>query len=174
MARNFWVDVDYPPKCLPDVVEAYVGAIFVDSGYDYGIVSAFFYQHIAPWFEDMSIYDDFARRHPVTRLAKHMRHDFGCGEWRLLVNEVPVGEEDGAAVMTQSKVVCGFLVHGTVRELGVSTGGRHAKAAAATKALEKFDKMTREQFREQWGCNCELMASEEPTKGPVSEYATAV
>ncbi len=37
-----WVDVRPPPKCLPDVLEAYIGAIFVDSRYDYAVVQAFF------------------------------------------------------------------------------------------------------------------------------------
>jgi endoribonuclease Dicer len=32
---DYWTLVQQPPKCLPDIVEAYVGAIFINSEYDY-------------------------------------------------------------------------------------------------------------------------------------------
>lgn len=53
------------PQCLPDMVEAYIGAIFIDSDFDYNEVQRFFDMHIQPYFEDMSIYDTFANNHPV-------------------------------------------------------------------------------------------------------------
>ncbi|KAH0556704.1 hypothetical protein GP486_005507 [Trichoglossum hirsutum] len=65
---DYWVSVKAPPKALPDVVEAYIGAIFVDSEFDYGEVERFFDTHIKRYFEDMSIYDSFANNHPTVRL----------------------------------------------------------------------------------------------------------
>lgn len=47
------------------MVEAYIGAIFIDSDFDYNEVQRFFDMHIQPYFEDMSIYDTFANNHPV-------------------------------------------------------------------------------------------------------------
>lgn len=46
-------------------MEAYIGAIFVDSEYDYKEVERFFEVHIRWFFEDMSIYDSFANNHPT-------------------------------------------------------------------------------------------------------------
>jgi dsRNA-specific ribonuclease len=54
-------------QCLPDMLEAYLGAIFVDSGFDFTVIEAFFQRHILPFFHDMSIYDTFANRHPTVR-----------------------------------------------------------------------------------------------------------
>ncbi|KAL2153195.1 hypothetical protein VTH82DRAFT_4350 [Thermothelomyces myriococcoides] len=90
-ARDFWVRCTRrPPKCLADVVEAYVGAVFVDSGYDFGEVRRFFADHIRPFFEDMRPYDSFARKHPVTALAAVLQSKMRCREWRLLAKELPV------------------------------------------------------------------------------------
>lgn len=52
------------PQCLPDMLEAYLAAIFVDSDFDFAVVEEFFHAHIKPYFEDMSLYDTFANRHP--------------------------------------------------------------------------------------------------------------
>jgi hypothetical protein len=49
------------------MVEAYLGAIFVDSKFDFQVIEAFFERQIKPFFEDMSIYDTFANKHPTVR-----------------------------------------------------------------------------------------------------------
>lgn len=56
-------------QCLSDMVEAYLGAIFVDSGFDFGVIESFYAQHIKPYFEDMSLYDTFANKHPTVSRA---------------------------------------------------------------------------------------------------------
>lgn len=47
------------------MVEAYLGAIFVDSSFDFEVVEDFFRRFIQPYFEDMAIYDTFANKHPT-------------------------------------------------------------------------------------------------------------
>ncbi len=47
------------------MVEAYLGAIFVDSEFNYSEIERFFNNHIRWFFEDMSVYDTFANNHPV-------------------------------------------------------------------------------------------------------------
>lgn len=49
------------------MVEAYIGAIFVDSGFQFEVVEDFYCRFIRPYFEDMSIYDTFANKHPTVR-----------------------------------------------------------------------------------------------------------
>lgn len=50
------------------MVEAYMGAIFVDSEFDFGVVERFYSEHIKPYFVDMTLYDTFANKHPTVSL----------------------------------------------------------------------------------------------------------
>jgi dsRNA-specific ribonuclease len=54
-------------QCLPDMVEAYLGAIFVDSCFCFETVEQFYQAHIKHYFENMSLYDAFANKHPTVR-----------------------------------------------------------------------------------------------------------
>lgn len=49
------------------MVEAYLGATFVDSRFNYDVIETFFQKYIKPYFHDMSIYDTFANKHPTVR-----------------------------------------------------------------------------------------------------------
>ncbi|KAK4238845.1 hypothetical protein C8A03DRAFT_33100 [Achaetomium macrosporum] len=160
-ARDFWVHCSRPPKCLPDVVEAYVGAVFVDSEYDFGQVRQFFAAHIRPFFEDMRLYDTFANKHPVTFLAAVMQQRLRCGEWRLLVKELPPVGEDGDVMMGMviggtPQVVCAVRVHGRTLAHAVAAGSRYGKMAAAKKALQLLEGMEVDEFRREYGCACAL------------------
>lgn len=52
-------------QCLSDIVESYLGALFVDSQFNYAEVQRFFDVHIKRFFEDMSTYGRYASDHPV-------------------------------------------------------------------------------------------------------------
>ena len=84
--RDYWTNTKQPPKvrillldlciytypkykALSDIVESYIGAIFVDSEYNLAEVERFFDKHIRWFFEDMSIYDTFANNHPTVSLS---------------------------------------------------------------------------------------------------------
>lgn len=49
------------------MVESYLGAVFVDSEFNFEVIEIFFNKHIKPFFHDMSIYDTFANKHPTVR-----------------------------------------------------------------------------------------------------------
>ena len=51
-AAEFWSVVLKNIKELPDIVEAYVGAMFIDADFDYGEVQRFFDTHMKSFFED--------------------------------------------------------------------------------------------------------------------------
>lgn len=53
------------PQALSDIVESYIGALFVDSEFNYGEVERFFNEHIKWFFEDMNVYDTYANNHPT-------------------------------------------------------------------------------------------------------------
>lgn len=168
--RNYWVDCLTPPKCLSDVVESYIGAIFVDSQYDFSVVQKFFDTHVLPYFTDMSAYDAFASNHPVTRISKLLSEKFQCSDWRLLVQEIgaatAVNEGDGKDNGTMSngeaydlvvgtrKVVAAVRVHGQTLAHGMASSGRQAKTIAAKKGLEELEGMEVEVFRSKFACDC--------------------
>jgi endoribonuclease Dicer len=168
--RDFWTALSHPPKCLPDVVEAYLGAVFVDSGFDYaGAVRSFFNAHVRPWFEDMRLYDAFAQNHPVTLLGGVMQTKFCCRDWRVLVREMPPPNNQLAAVAglmdpqgsgtgQGGQVVCAVRVHGQTVAHAVSASSRYGKISAAKKALALLEGMEVDQFRRAYGCACVLEA----------------
>ncbi|KAL8371967.1 hypothetical protein RB595_001670 [Gaeumannomyces hyphopodioides] len=153
-ARNFWVDMEHPPKCLPDVLEAYVGALFVDAGYDYGVVEAFWARHVQPWFADMAAYDTYSAHHPVTYLNSILVHRLGCTHHRLLVREIADTASGEGIVTGATKVVAACLVHGEVHCHAASASGRYAKLAVAKKAIAMFGTMDQAEFRRLTGCDC--------------------
>jgi len=169
-ARNFWVHCSRPPKCLPDVVEAYIGAVFVDSGYDFNTVREFFDAHVKPWFEDMRLYDTFANKHPVTFLSTKMKGTFHCGEWRVLTKDIADGQGLGdntdelESILggKETKVVCGVSIHGRVVAHAVSASGRYGKIAAAKEANKLLEGMSVEEFRKEFGCDCVPAGSTAP------------
>lgn len=156
--RSFWVEVKRAPKCLPDVVEAYVGAMFVDSGYDYATVQDFFDRHVKPWFEDMRLYDAYANNHPINQLQRGVKAKFGCGDCRLLVRETGVptaaGDEEGGWGARLQEVVCGVMVHGQVLANAVAESSRYAKISAAKSAMQVLERMGVDEFRGKFGCEC--------------------
>ncbi|KAK3318445.1 hypothetical protein B0H66DRAFT_557274 [Apodospora peruviana] len=156
-SKDYWVHCAKPPKCLPDVLEAYLGAMFVDSEYDFGTVRAFFDRHILPYFEDIHLYDTFANKHPVTFLANLMQLRFHCSDWRLLVKDLNEGEDGEAALLGRGgapQVVCAIRIHGQTVAHAVAESGRYSKIAAAKKAMNMLEDMDDEEFKGKYGCQC--------------------
>lgn len=168
-ARDYWIEVRQPPKCIADVLEAYIGAMFVDSEYDYTTVQRFFRDQFQPYFSDMRIYDTFANKHPVTFCTQFIYEQFGCHAYGLHSEEMQVTDDDG--IWTGStKVAAGILIHGRVVDGAVRESGRYAKTAAARVVVEKLKKMTKEQFLKEYGCDCK--PGEVVTD--IAEIATAI
>jgi endoribonuclease Dicer len=179
-ARNFWVDCLTPPKCLSDVVESYIGAIFVDSHYDFSVVQTFFDTYVLPFFADMTLYDSFAGNHPVTRISKLIQDRFHCREWRLLVHEMAaatavneddkvgdvLGNEEAYDLVTGArKVVAAVRVHGQTLAHGIASSGRAAKTVAAKKGLGELEGLDVAEFRVRFGCTCRGGGDEGKGKG---------
>jgi endoribonuclease Dicer len=159
-SRDFWAYTKQPPKCLPDLIESYVGAIFVDSEYNYAEVERFFQLHIQPYFEDMSIHDQYANRHPINLLNKLLTISMGCSNWGVYAEQRPdIGDgmppEICAAVVVHDRVVADHR--------GVNR--KEAKAAAAQKACQNLQGMPPPEFRVEYGCDCNLTMDEKAEKG---------
>ncbi|KUJ06389.1 uncharacterized protein LY89DRAFT_603411 [Mollisia scopiformis] len=158
-SRDYWISVRQPPKCLPDIVEACIGAIFVDSEYDYAEVEKFFDRHIQWYFEDMSIYDSYANKHPTTFLTKFLQINMGCTEWTIIPKEVKT--IDGS----KPTVIAVVIVHGKVVADAQAESSRYAKVAAAKKAMNALSGLPLAEFRANFSCDCRSddVGSEEGT-----------
>ncbi|QSZ34569.1 hypothetical protein DSL72_006163 [Monilinia vaccinii-corymbosi] len=147
-APDYWITVRQPPKCLPDMVEAFIGAIFVDSEYNYEEVERFFDMHIRWYFKDMSVYDTYANKHPTTFLTNFLQKNMGCEDWAPVSRELP--GEDGR----KNVVICGVIVHNKVVSTFQADSIRYAKVGAAKKALAQLEGMSVREFREKFVCSC--------------------
>ncbi|KAI0541575.1 hypothetical protein GGR58DRAFT_510891 [Xylaria digitata] len=148
--RNYWVRQRQPPKSLPDIVESYIGAVFVDSEYNYEEVQRFFNIHVVPYFEDMHLYDTYANSHPVTLLSNILGTDFHCRSWRIMSSETD--DEDRGFGAT--KVAAGVIIHGVVREDAYAASSRNAKLKAAEKLLRILKGMSMDEFKKTFNCSC--------------------
>lgn len=145
---DYWTSVRQPPKCLSDVVEAYIGAIFVDSEYNYSEVERFFDDHIRWFFKDMSIYDAFARKHPSTFLSNFLQVNMGCKDWSNVTREIPT--IDGSKPYVMGVVI----VHSQVVADYKAESSRYAKVGAAKKAMEILQGLPLPEFRNRYACDC--------------------
>ncbi|KAI2905621.1 hypothetical protein CBS147321_948 [Aspergillus niger] len=147
-AVDYWTVTKDPPKCLPDMVEAYVGAVFVDSDFNFEVIERFFRDYIKPFFEDMAIYDTFANKHPTTFLHNRLTNEFGCVNYCLKAGEMP--SIDGAP----AGVLAAVIVHDVVIAEGTATSGRYAKVKASEKALAVLDEISSAEFQRKFRCDC--------------------
>ncbi|OGE58522.1 hypothetical protein PENARI_c001G00533 [Penicillium arizonense] len=146
---DYWLSAPDSPKALPDMLEAYLGAIFVDSGFDLTVVEKFFEMHVLPFFGDMSIYDTFANRHPTTYLHSRIAQDFRCTDYCLKSGEIPGVDGEPPNILAI------VMVHGEAIAKAVATSSRYAKIKASSRALETLESMTRSDFRAKYDCDCQ-------------------
>ena len=149
-SRDFWMNVKTPPKCLADILEAYVGAMFIDSDLNFAEVQRFYNEHMRWYFEDMSIYDSFANNHPVNRLFSLLETTLGCSSYRLMSSALLSPDE------YSTTYIAGVVVHETVvaNSEGKEGSSKVAKIKAANRATEKLEGLTRGEFVAWTGCGC--------------------
>ena len=149
-ARDYWtMTVKNPPKCLPDIVESYIGAIFVDSEFNYKEVERFFEEHIKWFFEDMSIYDLFANAHPTTHLSNILAIELGCTNFRVMSDSIPA-----LLPAEKERIVAVVMIHGIVISDSMGASSKYAKIRAAQKANEILEGMSQAEFRRKFRCEC--------------------
>lgn len=148
-SRAFWQETKQPPKCLPDIVEAYIGAIFVDSEYNFSEVERFFDEHIKWYFEDMTLYDTFANKHPVTFLNNFLTLRMGCHKWALHARQLP---DMGDGLPPQ--IFATVMVHNQIVTSKEGTSSRYAKVAVAKMALDMLAGLPLPEFRATYRCDC--------------------
>lgn len=166
---DFWTRLSSglaPPKALADLVESYLGAVLVDSGFNFREIESFFEKHVKWFFEDIEAYDTFANRHPTTHLFRLLREEFRC---RKSAPEVIEGattpattkpdrdeDDDGAGDQSVTGVVVhvAWFVHGRIVAASKGQGVKYAKVRASKSALKILGKLKVDEFRKEWGCDC--------------------
>ena len=161
-SRDYWTTVSDPPKCLPDIIESYVGAIFIDSDFDYNVVQDFFDRNIKWYFEDMSVYDTYANNHPCVQLHNLMQVEYGCQDYRMMVKELPGADR---LELDRKDVVAAVMIHDEIIAHSKGKSGRYAEVRAANNAVEKIEGLAPYEFRARFGCNCAKEAEVEETNG---------
>ena len=159
--KDFWMEIGAgkvkPPKALSDLVESTLGAMLIDSDFDYTVIEQFFEVHVKPFFEDISLYDGFASMQPTSYIHKKLTREYGCSNFKMKSTEP---QEDGVNV----SVMAGILVHGNCVASSYCQSKRYAMVRASKKAIEELDGVPRAIFRERYGCDCkkgaELEAAE--------------
>ncbi|KAF2719135.1 dsRNA-specific nuclease [Polychaeton citri CBS 116435] len=149
--KDYWTTVSDPPKCLPDIVESFVGALFIDSDFDWNQVQHFFDVHIKGFFEDMSIYDGYANDHPCTRLQNLLKTTYRCEAMMIMAKELPAVTE-----AEKEDIIAVVMVHNKVVAYSKGTSGRYAKARAAKDAAETIEGMSVYDFRVKYQCSCKV------------------
>ncbi|KAL8812553.1 MAG: hypothetical protein Q9200_000953 [Gallowayella weberi] len=165
-ARDYWTTTKNPPKCLSDVVEAYLGAVFVDSEFNYSEIERFFNNHVRWFFEDMSIYDTFANNHPVTHLHNLLTLSLGCSNYRIMASTIP-----NAAGTDIDHQVAGVMIHGEVVASATAASSKNAKVKASAKALEELNGLAPFEFRAKYRCGC---TEQDVQRVDIGELGTAV
>ncbi|KAL4796050.1 hypothetical protein BDV19DRAFT_398514 [Aspergillus venezuelensis] len=162
-AVDYWTGTTDPPKCLPDMVEAYLGAMFIDSDFKFQVVEVFYKQHVRPFFEDMSVYDTFANKHPTTFLHNRLTNKYGCTDYCLKAGEIPAVDGE------PPRVLAAVMIHDTVIAEGIASSGRYAKVKASEKALDVLASIEQAEFRAKFECKCR-----EVEKPPEADPGTAI
>ena len=169
IARDFWVHTKHPPKFLADMIESYIGAVFVDSEFNYHEIERFFDEHIKWFFEGVTLYDTFANNHPVTALNHFFERNMGCVKYRLNATQLPDAEEGMAP-----RVIATVMIHSQVICSVEHESARCAKMACASDALDMLRGDSPAQFREKWGCDCKVKGRVEVTAGDEREKVREV
>ncbi|KAF2121559.1 dicer-like protein 1 [Lophiotrema nucula] len=162
-AVDYWTQVSEPPKCLADMVEAFVGAMFVDSEFDFSVVQKFFDLHIKRYFEDMSLYDEFAGKHPTNRLNKLLNLSLGCKNHRMAACETD------SIIAGNKQIVAMLAIHGKVVFDAMGKSARYARIRCSNNALEKLEGLNPYDYRMKYGCDCEWEDKDEQKDGAGSE-----
>ncbi|KAF2803072.1 endoribonuclease dcr-1 [Mytilinidion resinicola] len=165
---DYWTTVSEPPKCLADIIEAFVGALFVDSEFDFNTVQQFFDLHVKSYFEDMSIYDTFANNHPTTKLTKLLQVGLGCQDWRIATRMC-----DSVIPGARPTVVAMVLVHMKVIADGTAVSGRYARIKASNNGLDLLEGLPQFEFRQRFGCDCQEVEEGSKEVGKTEEELQA-
>ncbi|KAG0238750.1 Dicer-like protein 1 [Actinomortierella wolfii] len=105
---DFWLNISMP-KVLGDLVESTIGAVFVDSGFDYEVVSDLFHRLVWPYIKRHVTFEDVAV-HPTKALLELLQ-SYGCTNFSYTTKEAA---HQPAMVMASPVVEISFRMHNQI------------------------------------------------------------
>jgi endoribonuclease Dicer len=156
---DFWRKAKKPvPKALADQVEATLGAMLVDSNFDFAPIETFFFTHVEPFFRDIALYDGFANKHPTSLIYKTVSGHYGCRRFRVEVRHRTTGElvmdEEEYELPEDERITATVMIHRKVVGFADGVSSRYAKVRASAMALRALEGLSRAEFRELTACYC--------------------
>ncbi|KAJ3417564.1 Dicer-like protein 1 [Chytridiales sp. JEL 0842] len=149
----YWEDVE-APKCLSDIYEALLGAVFVDSGFDVEAVWQCMQHTWLPWVTKY-ISEESVGKHPLREMAGKLR-SIGCNSWRVPTNAKVETGEFTARIIFHEEEIC--MAEGSSR--------KEARRVAAEECLRMIEKDL-DSFKKK--CTCKGVMFEEKVFGGDSE-----
>lgn len=144
---DFWTEIKNPPKALSDLVESYLGAVLIDSEWDYNQIESFFHRFVLPFFQQIEVYDSYADKQPTTWLHNTFTRDFKCRDFTVQCKQLDAGEGD-------TEYLGYVMVHDRLVAEGRGTSSVYTKIQASKRMLQQINGMDREEFRRRYGCDC--------------------
>ncbi|KAI0220906.1 Dicer-like protein 1 [Massospora cicadina] len=132
---EYWFDIN-APKVISDVLEAIIGAVFVDSGFDVDAAHGIFTRLIQPLYDD-HIAPYHVIVHPVIQLTRFV-HRFGCQKLDIVCDTLDV--EEKLLRPQETHVTCMIKVHGHVLATHSGVVVKAARKYAAQDVLDRIKK----------------------------------
>ncbi|KAJ9078333.1 Dicer-like protein 1 [Entomophthora muscae] len=126
---EYWFDIN-APKVISDVLEAVIGAVFVDSGFNFDAPYAIFTKFIQPLY-DNHIAPNMVIVHPTIQLTRFI-HRFGCQKLEIVCTSLD--DEEKLTRPPEDHVTCTIKVHGHA----LVTHSRRVVKAARKYAAQDF------------------------------------
>ena len=165
LEKEYWVDI-YMPKVLGDLVESTLGAVFVDSGFDFELITDLFRRLIKP-FLDKHVNFEGMVLHPNKVLLESLQHQ-GCHNFKFeteaaekvsdsekLLKKLGLGMRSSNGSRSQDNgepmLKCHFRIHGRTMATAV---GKHMEDLRKEVSLATLATLKREPELMATLCTC--------------------
>ncbi|KAG0322650.1 Dicer-like protein 1 [Dissophora globulifera] len=129
---EYWQDVTMP-KVLGDLVESMLGAIFVDSGFDFGVITGVFTRLIRPFLDEYVKFESL-NLHPSKRLLESLQAE-GCSRFKFEMESSQETDTQrylrrigltvhGSGGEVDSPQKCHFRIHDKIVATATATGAQ--------------------------------------------------
>ncbi|KAJ9053924.1 Dicer-like protein 1 [Entomophthora muscae] len=132
---EYWFDIN-APKVISDVLEAIIGAVFVDSGFDLDEPYGIFTRLVQPLY-DNHIAPNQVIVHPTIQLTRFV-HRFGCQKLDIICTTLD--DEEKLTRPREEHVTCTIKVHGHVLATHQGVVVKAARKYAAQDVLDSIKK----------------------------------
>ncbi|KAG0338015.1 Dicer-like protein 1 [Podila humilis] len=133
---EYWVKLATMPKILGDIVESTLGAVFVDCGFEYAVVSRLFEDKIRP-FLDKHLSVETMSIHPTKAILEYLQGQ-GCTQFRCGTRELEETERNSRRGKVDPVFVCDYKIHNTTIATARGYSLKELRKQVAVEALKRI------------------------------------